>query len=270
MKSLLGALVAVAGLVAPAFGQGIIADDVFDNDTFAQYLDYANQNFMNQNNVTVASTGADFNNAISASLIAAGFNGLATAAQTAAYTPTSPGLGGSFGVHSTTGQASSTVTATGGWQAEYAVGTVYGRVLFSVNQLTTWSIAGNVWATTAAINSGVSEGSHLIRFSPYLSNTFYVVDSAQANNGVGNYNTNFSYGGTLVPGTYIYEYLVWSQYGGNNMTPVTLGLNSTSGISITLTLVAVPEPATLAAVAPALLAAASLRSHRRRALRGGH
>ena len=141
--------------------------------------------------------------------------------------------------------AAGTVSASGGFDAEYAYGLPFGYIIFSVAQNTQWSITGNAWGNTLAVGSGISQSEYLFRFQKYLNNNIFLVNqSNQSLNGIGNYNDTLNFGGVLPPATYICEYRTFSQHGGSIFSPPVFGTAS-SGYNLTLTLTAVPEPATL-------------------------
>lgn len=224
-----------------ASGQGVLLYDVFDLDTYDQVLDFNNNFFGVQNNIGIANTGQAFNQATSATLIYPGHSGLAKADQASGYTPANPGINGNFGVHTAVNNTSAQIFAYANEQAEFAVATSFGYVEFSVSQPTQWSIAGNVWGTTQSAPSGVSEAQYYIRLWDFFNNVAIIWDTGYALNGNGDYNINFSHGGTLAPGWYGYDYFTWSQHGGNAFSPGFVG-GTSSGMTTTLTLV-IPAPA---------------------------
>jgi hypothetical protein len=262
MKNLIFAGLVVLVLSATAFGQGNVVNDIFDVFGSCDYLDYNSNLFIVTAQHNQQTMGLDYNHSVLAPFSSAGFVALGAGTQNSFYTPSNPGINGNFGMHHSDGQAAAAVISSGGWYAEYAVGTSFGFVGFTVNQPTQWMIFGNVTGVTDAVATGVSQAQYYLRLFDLFNNTYIVNVADQANNGVGDFNTNFNYGGTIPPGQYLYDFLIFAQHGGSSSSP-TLPGDANTNISTTLKLVAVPEPASLASGLLALVVAAGLSLRRR-------
>lgn len=256
MKFLAFACMTFAGS-ASALGQGLLLKDAFDVDSYSQYLDWFNNPFILQNNINAVNAGQDFNQSVTANLIQDGHNSTGAGHQISGYSPANPGINGNFSMHSSLNIATAKVDAYGGHQGEFAAGTSFGYVEFSVAQPTQWSVVGNVFGTTLPANSGFSQAQYSLRLWDFFNNVAIFWDTGAAQNGIGDFNINFNHSGTLQPGWYGYEYLVFAQHGGNAGSPGVIGGASTGMVS-KLNLV-IPSPA-----APALLLAAPLALTRRR------
>lgn len=266
MKNLILSGLAFLSLTAfcfhtPAAAQGVLVFDIYDNTGEAFYVDSSANYFSNIDHNTAQNFGLDFNDVANAPFTSNGYSGVGYADQTVAFTPSNPGISGNFGVHNVMASASATVSASGGFDAEYAYGLPFGYIIFSVAQNTQWSITGSAWGNTLAVGSGISQADYLFRFQKYLNNNIFLVNqSNQSLNGNGNYNDTLNFGGVLPPATYIWEYRTFSQHGGSIFSPPVFGTAS-SGYNLTLTLTAVPEPATLTLF---LLAASAISPRLRR------
>lgn len=245
VKNLIWSVLVCASMSNAAIAQGIVNADVFSIQADTFYLDFNSQLFGNFNQFNLSNTGLDYNNTLTSPFNSAGYSATSQADENAYYVPSNPGISGNFGVHHADGYANATVATSGNWFSEYTLGQPFGQIVFSVAQNTQWSITGNAWGNTLAVGTGISQSEYNVRFQKYLNNNIFLVNqSNQSLNGVGNYNDPLSHGGILAPGAYIYEYRTFSQHGGSIFSPPIPG-SATSGYNLTLTLTAVPEPATL-------------------------
>lgn len=255
-------LVGVVGAMAVslALGNPVVNSDLVAIDTWSQVLDFDSTLTDDNQMFTSLNTGLNQNASITSSLSFGGWVGQGTSLHNTSYTPANPGLGGVFYQHTAANINFVTVTGTAGLWSEYAGAATYGWVHFSVSQPTAWSIFGTAIGTTNAASTGWSEARHEIRLYDWFNNTYLLNTSTLAFNGVGNYTDNFSYGGVLAPGVYIYDYRSWAQHGGWDNSPTVFG-NTSASLLINLSLVKVPAPGATATLAIAM----SLVARRRRA-----
>lgn len=257
-RRIVSGLVGILGLASAAQANALLHQDIFDNSTWSQVLYHDSTLFINQNNVTQQNMGLGFNNSVTASLSHAGWVGSGTTLHNANYTPANPGINGTFDKHTAVCINFVTVTGTAAQWSEYAGAANYGLITFSVSQPTAWTISGTAVGQTNAASSGWSEAQNMIRLYNWNTSSYLVNSFDYALNGVGDYNYNFSYGGTLAPGLYTYDYRSWAQHGGWDNSPTVFGSSSAS-LLITLNLTKVPAPG-----AASLLAAMGVLAARRR------
>jgi len=161
--------------------------------------------------LTPSFSGADFVGVENRSFSGGGFSGRGYAHFSAAFTPTSPLIGGNFSrvvldACSSAEITSSRVPPTGPHSSESAYGLARGVIEFSLSTTVDWTWIGG-WHgksyNTGAFNRVVGEMMLIDLNSP----TQYVNITNTSLNGVGDWSNTFSLSGRLGPGNY---QLVWS------------------------------------------------------------
>lgn len=216
-RSLISFAIAITAAASVATAQGTLTGSYQESVAHAYYVSAGGTPGNFGTSTTPPGWGNDFTATQNRPYSFNGFSGRGYAVVGAAFTPSSPGLGGSFDALQMDACTSAEVfqSAIGPHAREESFGRAYGEVHFSISQQMNWT-----W-------NGVSQG------TSYNTNSYHAVTAAftltettsgashvnmldVTTNGVGNFFNAFSLGGVLPAGDYRITWLHESICTGGN------------------------------------------------------
>jgi len=243
---------------AGAHGQAILVSQFEETEANAWVWEW-NGNVNNNYGIDQANSGLDYNHAEYRTLQEHGYDGYGNAWRDTPFTPSNPGLGGSFLGFGTNAGAEACQFASdfGNHQEEGSWGQHNGTLKFDVLTPMNWSWQGN-WQGQS-LNAGHYFNAHgELHFKDAIGGGIIINEVRDSLMGVGDWNEPISFGGTLFPGTYEISWEASVEIWGWHGAQLPLGCVPTF-MSGNFSLSPIPAPG-----AAAVLGIAGLAATRRR------